>query len=52
MGPSKMLKCYGCHKDFHGVLNSFSNHVTNIQILLLPVVLNCQKFPKNLGMSQ
>ena len=31
-GPSKMLKCHSCHGDFHGVLNSFGNHVTNIEI--------------------
>jgi len=42
-----MLKCHGCHGDFHCVLNSFSNHVTNIQIFSSPVALNCRKFPKN-----
>jgi hypothetical protein len=47
-----MLKCHGCHGVFHGVLNSFSNHVTEIDFFLLPVVLNCRKIPKNLGMSR
>ena len=28
MGPSKMLKCHGCHGDFYGVPNSFGNHVS------------------------
>jgi hypothetical protein len=28
--PPKMLKCHGCHGVFHGVPNSFSNHVTDI----------------------
>ena len=51
-GPSKMLKCHGCHSDFYGVPNSFGNHMTNIEIFSLPAALNCRKFPKNLGMSQ
>jgi len=51
-GPSKMLKCHGCHSDFHGVPNSFGKHVTNIEIFLSPAALNCRKFTKNLGMSQ
>jgi hypothetical protein len=46
-----MLKCHGCHRIFHGVPNSFSNHVTEIEIFWSPVALNCRKFPKNLGMS-
>ena len=46
-----MPKCHGCHGNFHGVPNSFGNHVTNIQIFSLPAALNCRKFPKNLGMS-
>ena len=51
-GPSKMLKCHGCQGNFHRVLNSFGNHVTNIQIFSSPAALNCRKFPKNLGMSR
>jgi hypothetical protein len=51
-GPSKMLKCHGCHEDFHGVPNSFSNHVTNIQFFSSTAVLNCRKISQNLGMSQ
>ena len=47
-----MLKCHGCHSDFYGVPNSFGNHVSNIENFSLPVVLNCRKFPKNLGMSR
>ena len=47
-----MLKCHSCHSDFYGVLNSFGNHVTNIEFFSSPAVLNCRKFPKNLGMSQ
>jgi len=51
-GPSKMPKCHGCHGDFHGVPNSFGNHVTNILFFSSPAALNCQKFLKNLGMSR
>jgi len=50
-GPSKMPKCHGCHGDFHGVPNSFGNHVTNIEIFRR-LRLNCRKIPKNLGMSR
>ena len=45
-GPSKMLKCHGCHGDFYGVPNSFGNHVSNIENFSSPAVLNCRKFPK------
>jgi len=47
-----MPKCHGCHGNFHGVPNSFGNHVTNIQIFSSPAALNCRKFPKNLSMSR
>jgi len=47
-----MLKCHGCHGDFHGSPNSFGNHVTNIEIFSSPAALNCRKIPKNLGMSR
>ena len=50
--PSKMLKCHGCHNDFHGVPNSFGSHVINIVFFSSPVALNCQKMPKILGMSR
>jgi len=45
--PSKMLKCHNCYGDFHGVLNSFGNDVTNIVFFLSPAALNHRKFPKN-----
>ena len=45
-GPSKMLKCHGCHGDFYGVLNSFGNHVSNIENFSSPAALNCWKIPK------
>jgi len=51
-GPSKMLKCHSCHGNFHGVPNSFGNHVTSIQIFSSPAALNCRKLPKNLDMSR
>jgi hypothetical protein len=47
-----MMKCHGCHGVFHGVPNSFSNHVTDILKKLSPAALTCRKFPKNLGMSR
>ena len=52
MAPSKMLKCHGCHGDFHGVPNSFGSHMTSIEIFSSPVALNCRKMPKILGMSR
>jgi hypothetical protein len=48
-GAPKMLKCHVCHEDFHGMLNSFGNHVTDNEIFSSPVVPNCRKFPKNFG---
>jgi len=51
MGHFKMLKCHDCHSNFHGVLNSFGNHVTDIEIFSSPAALNCRKMPKILGMS-
>jgi hypothetical protein len=47
-----MLKCHGCHGVFQGVPNSFSNHVTDIEIFSSPAALNCRKISKNLGMSR
>ena len=51
-GPSKMPKCHGCHSDFHGVPNSFGNHVTNIANFSLPAALKLPKISQNLGMSR
>jgi len=47
-----MLKCHGCHGDFHGVPNSFGSHMTSIEIFSSPAALNCRKMPKILGMSR
>jgi len=30
-GHFKMLKCHDCHGNFHGVPNSFGNHVTDVE---------------------
>jgi hypothetical protein len=38
-----MLKCHGCHGVFQGVPNSFSNHVTDIEIFSSLAALNCRK---------
>jgi len=51
-GPSKMPKCHSCHSDFHGVPNSFGNHVTNIANFSLPAALKLPKISQNLGMSR
>jgi len=42
--PSKLLKCHGCHGDFHSVPNSFGSHMTNIEFFSSPAALNCPNF--------
>ena len=44
--PSKMLKCHGGHGNFCKVLNSFSDHVPNIEIFRRLRRKAAENFPK------
>ena len=44
--PSKTLKCHGGHSNFCKVLNSFSDHVPNIEIFRHLWRKTAEKFPK------
>ena len=48
-GPSKMLKCHGCHSNFYGMLNSFGNHVSNIEIFFIACSAKVPKISQKFG---
>jgi len=44
-----MLKCHDCHGNFHGVPNSFGNHVTDVEIFLVTCGAKLLKNAQNFG---
>jgi len=44
-----MLKCHDCHGNFHGVPNSFGNHVTDVKKFLVTCSAKLLKNAQNFG---